>query len=84
MDEIEILKFKLETIAETLRLVHNNYDCSSKDTCLKRMVCQSWDYAKEALAAKPASGKDVVINGIYYTRAQFNKLADQFEQNGGV
>ena len=49
MGKVEVYRFQLEAIAETLRVVANSYKCRDRKTCLDRMVAQAELYAKNAL-----------------------------------
>ena len=50
MEELIILKFQVEHLENTLRLVANTLGSRTKETCLDREVMKSIDFVKEVLS----------------------------------
>lgn len=46
---IQIPKWQLEKIENTLRMASNALHSQHKETCLDRNICKSWDWVKVAL-----------------------------------
>lgn len=49
MEELAIFEFQAETIENTLRLVANNLNSHTKETCLDRDIMQSLEMIRNVL-----------------------------------
>lgn len=45
--------WQVKDIEDTLRLVANEFDSSKRETCLDRMIMQSWNWLVDALNDVP-------------------------------
>ncbi len=52
MEELTILKYQAEVIANALRLVSNSMESSKKETCLDREICKSIEFINNILKPK--------------------------------
>lgn len=58
MEEINVPKFVLERIENTLRLANNIHESYKKETCFDRNVIESLNFVRKLLSGKEITGKE--------------------------
>ena len=62
---VQLEEWQVKHIEDTLRLVANQFNSSKRETCLDRMIMQSWNWVVDALNNVPI---DITSeNGIMYS-----------------
>jgi hypothetical protein len=77
---VQLEEWQVRVIEDTLRLVANQFNSSKRETCLDRMIMQSWNWVVDALNDVPID--TTIENGIMY-RMKFGQTPKLNEAKKG-